>query len=114
MKNIILINHPHIVTKEMISNRTSFAHLVLDPSWFRDDIGSSGKGIPNILSKETADQLEGIGRTFCFQIYRRRFQTLSEVESDTDSESDSEDTYSLHDSSSDIDSSDEESDWSNI
>ena len=85
MINIILINHPGIVTKEMISTRTSFAHLVLDPSWFRDDIGSIGKGLPNILSKETTDQLEGIGRTFCFQIYRRRFQTLSEVESDTDS-----------------------------
>ena len=92
-------------------DRTAFVFLVIDPSWFRIDIGASNKGLPNILTQETADQLEAIGRTFCYQIYRRRFEILSEV--DTDSDTDTDDSYSLHDST-DSSSSEDTSDWSDI
>ena len=85
-------------------NRTALSYLVIDPSWFRMDIGSDGKGLPHILTKETADMLETIGRTYCHQIYRRRFDILSEIDSDSETDTD-EENYSLHDSTSDINSS---------
>ena len=99
MANLILAKHPNIISKNMITGRTAFAFLVMDPSWFREDIGSIGKGLPNIFTKETADKLEKIGRTFCYQIYRRRFQILSELDTDCDSETDDDVNYSLNDSS---------------
>ena len=108
---IIISNHGNIITEEMIQTRTTIAHLIIDPSWFRIDIGSPNKGLPNILTKDTADQLEAIGRTFCYQIYRRRFEILSEIE--TDSETDTDDSYSLHDST-DSSSNEDSSEWSSI
>ena len=85
--------------------------LILDPTWFRADIGSPGKGLPNILEKTTTDELERIGRTFCYQVYKRRFSLLSDNKDDSDSETDTdEDAYSLHDTS-DYDSSEDESEY---
>ena len=49
------------------------------------------------FSKDTADQLEQIGRTFCYQLYRRRFEILSEEDESGDSEDDSNETFSIHD-----------------
>ena len=77
--------------------RKTLEHLILDPSWFRFDIGSPGKGLPNILEKSTSDDLEKIGRIFCYQVYKRRLSILTETEA-TDSETDTDDdSYSLHD-----------------
>ena len=102
MTKIITSKHPNQISGAMVRQRNAMAHLILDPSWFRYDIGSEGKGLPCIMTKETADQLEHIGRTFCFQLYKRRFETYSkkEDEEDTDSEDD-EDDFSLHDTTED-------------
>ena len=108
LMDIIIPKYGNRITKEMIVDRTAFTHLVVDPSWFRKDIGADNKGLPNIFTKETADQLEAVGRTFCYQIYRRRFDILSEV--DTDSDTDTDDSYSLQDSTDS--SSEDSSDWS--
>ena len=108
LMDIIIPKHGNRITKETIVDRTAFTHLVVDPSWFRKDIGADNKGLPNIFTKETADQLEAVGRTFCYQIYRRRFDILSEVDTDSDTETD--DSYSLHDSTDS--SSEDSSDWS--
>ena len=78
--------------------------LILDPSWFRSDIGSPGHGLPNIMRKETTDELEKIGQVFCYQVYKRRFSILS-VEED-DSETDEESNYTLHDTTEDSESED--------
>ena len=86
------------------------AQMMLDPSWFRSDIGSSTRGFPNILTENTANNLEVIGRKFCFQIYRRRFDVLSEEENGSDDETDCSDEYSLCDTSSSS-SSESDSDW---
>ena len=79
-------------------------YLILDPSWFRSDIGSSGHGLPNIMTKQTTDQLEKIGQVFSYQLYKRRFSILSEEEED--SETDEESTYTLHDTTKDSESDD--------
>ena len=90
--------------------RNAMAHLILDPSWFRSDLGSEGKGLPPIMNKETTDCLENIGRTFCYQLYRRRFELYS-ADNDSDSESEEdEDGYSLHDTTECSSSSDSDSD----
>ena len=75
---ISLINksHPNI-SAEMIKSRIVLAHLILDPTWYRTDIGSSSKIMPNILNVNEANKLEIIGRTFCFQVYKKRFNILS-------------------------------------
>ena len=96
--------HPWVIPVESIRSRTAMAHLILDPSWFRRDIGSSGRGLPNIMSKETTDKLESIGRTFCYQLYKRRFSILSEE--DEESETDDSSSYSLHDTSEESGSED--------
>ena len=82
----------------MITHPNALAHLILDQGWFRKDIGSPNKGLPNIMSKETTDKLETIGRTFCYQVYKRRFELLSHINDDTDSETDCDESYSVHDS----------------
>ena len=105
MVDIILNAHPWIITEKMIKHPNALAHLILDPTWFRQDIGSLGKGLPNIMTKSTTDMLEIIGRTFCFQVYKRRFDIMSNTANSSDSETDCEDTYSLHDTSTDSDSS---------
>ena len=96
MVDIILSTHPWIITKNMIIHPNALSHLIMDPSWFRKDIGSPNKGLPNIMTKETTDKLEIIGRTFCYQVYKRRFELLANID-DTDSETDCDDSYSLHD-----------------
>ena len=58
------------------------------------------------MSKEDADALEKMSRTFCYQIYRRRFSILSEFVEDDESETDDDDIFSLHDTTEeDYDSS---------
>ena len=104
MVTVILDVHPWIITEKMIRHPYALGHLMLDPSWFREDIGSPGKGLPNIMSKSTKDELETIGRTYCFQVYKIRFEMLSQSE-DSDSETDSDDSFSLHDTSSSNDDS---------
>ena len=99
--DIIAINHKKIMLSTVL-NRTVLAHLILDPSWYRNDIGSSTKGMPNILNVETANKIEVIGRTFCFQVYKKRFNILTDIENDSDSETSCEDSYSIHDTSSEI------------
>ena len=99
--------HPWVMTEKMITHPNALGHLMLDPTWFRSDIGSPGKGLPNIMANETTDELEIIGRTYCFQIYKRRHEALSLIDDDSDSETDCDDTYSLHDTTSD-ESTDEE------
>ena len=106
---LILKVHPWVITEQMITHPNALAHLMLDPTWFRTDIGSPEKGLPNIMSKTTTDELEIIGRTYCFQVYKRRQETLSITDFDSDSETDCDDEYSLHDTSSD-ESTDEETD----
>ena len=104
MTHLIITNYKNIITEDMIHHPDTL--FLLDPSWFRQDIGSHGHGLPNILSEDDANSLECFGRTFCFQIYKRRFGILSEE--DTDSETDTDqDNYSLHDTT-DTDSSNTE------
>ena len=76
------------------------ANLILDPTWYRRDIGSNNRGLPNIMTPDDTNNLEKMTRTFCYQIYRRRFSLLSDVE-DNESETDDDDMYSLHDTSDD-------------
>ena len=109
MVTVILDAHPWIITEAMITHPYALGHLMLDPSWFRGDIGSPGKGLPNIMSKSTTDELEIIGRTYCFQVYKRRFEILSQNDGN-DSETDCDDSFSLHDTSSDDSDSDSEDD----
>ena len=112
MVETIIHAHPWIISENTIRKRKVLLLLILDPSWFRWDIGSSSKGLPNILTKTTADQLELIGRVLCFQIYKRRYATLSEEEnSDTDTDVDS--MYSLHDTTEDSET-DESIDFDNV
>ena len=95
----------------MIVESSTLECLILDPTWYRSDVGSPGRGLPNILEKRTTDELERIGRTFCYQVYKRRFSLLSEKKDDSDSETDTdEDEYSLHDTTED-DSSEAESEY---
>ena len=101
MTELILSKHNNQITEKMIHERIASTHLILDPSWFRMDIGSTGKGLPTAFSKDTADQLEKLGRTFCYQLYRRRFEILSEEDESEDSDEDCNDTYSIHDTSED-------------
>ena len=99
MTELIISKHRNFISKEMIIQRNAMAHLILDPSWFRVDVGSTGKGLPCILNKDTADQLECMGRTFCYQLYRRRLELHSQVDTDSDTDTDEDDKYSLHDTS---------------
>lgn len=47
---ITLINGNHLeITETQIRDRTALCYLILDPSWFRSDIGSPGFSVPNIL-----------------------------------------------------------------
>ena len=97
---VIKSQYPKIQT-ETIQNRTVVAHLILDPTWYRNDIGSSTKIMPNILSIHESNKIEIIGRAFCFQVYKRRFAKLSVIDSiDSEDETDCSDSYSLHDTSS--------------
>ena len=110
MVKLITSKYPDKISGEMVRQRNAMAHLILDPSWFRSDVGSEGKGLPCILKKETTDHLEKIGRTFCFQLYKRRFELYSiDNDSDSDSEED-EDGFSLHDTTEGSSSSDSNSD----
>ena len=59
--------------------------------------------MPNIFSIEEAQQIETIGRTYCFQVYRQRFNMLSETENSSDTETSCDDSLSLHDTSSNND-----------
>ena len=108
----IVVNYPP-TRKEDVVDRTVMAHMMLDASWFRADVGSSSKGFPNILTESTANNTEVIGRKLCFQIYRRRFDILSEEDNESDDETDCSDVYSLRDtsSSSSSSSSESENDW---
>ena len=99
---LINLHHPEILLSTM-TNRIVLLHLILDPTWYRIDIGSRTKIMPNILSIEEAQQIESIGRTFCFQVYRQRFNILSEIENSSDTETSCDDSFSLHDTSSDND-----------
>ena len=108
MIETILLHHPWIITEQMIMKRQTLLLLLLDPSWFRKDIGSPTKGLPNIMEKSTTDDLERMGRTLCYQIYRRRFSILNENNDDSETDTD-EEAYSLHDTSED-DNSDESDD----
>ena len=107
MVTVILNVHPWIITETMVKHPYALGHLILDPTWYREDIGSPGKGLPNIMSKKTTDELETIGRTYCFQVYKRRFEILSQKEGD-ESETDCDDSYSIHDTSSDDSYSEDE------
>ena len=101
---IITDAHPWIITEHQIRDRTALCFLMIDPSWFRADIGSLGKGLPNIMKKEVTNEIEVIGRIYCYQIYRRRFSILS-YNDDSDSETEDEDKFSLHDTSDESDTS---------
>ena len=97
---VIQSTHPDI-PKEIITNRTVFTHLILDPTWYQTIIGSTSKIMPNILSEEETTAIEVIGRTFCFKIYKRRFAFLSETDCGYDSSDGTtscSEVYSLHDS----------------
>ena len=96
MTQLILTNYKNFITEDMIHHPDTLFFLLLDPSWFRKDLGSPGHGLPNILSEEDANMLECFGRTFCFQLYKRRFGILSEENTDSETEDDQDD-YSLHD-----------------
>ena len=61
MAKIVLENHPWVIYKNVIRKRSVLIYKRLDPSWFRWDIGSPNKGLPNIMTKHTANQLEKIG-----------------------------------------------------
>ena len=46
-----IINQFHpTVPEAVIMDRTVLVHLILDPSWYRVDIGCTTKGMPNILA----------------------------------------------------------------
>ena len=90
MVSTITTAHPWVITVQQIKTRTAMAYLILDPSWFRRDIGSPGRGLPNIMTQETTDKLESIGRTFCYQLYKRRFSISSEVEERSETEGSSD------------------------
>ena len=99
-RNITLLSS---ITEGKILQRKVLIHLILDPSSLRRDIGSPDKGLPNILEKPTADLLESIGRTYCYQIYRRRLSLLSD-ESKDGSETETDSEYTLHDTSDEVSS----------
>ena len=106
MINILISHHPWVITERKIRKRISLIHLILDPSWYRSDIGSATKGLPNILTPETANKIETIGRVFCFKIYKRRFAILSEEEEGSDAETEADSNYSLHDTTEASDTDD--------
>ena len=56
------------------------------------------------MTKETTDQLECLGRTFCFQLYKRRFELYAKDDSDSETEDEGDD-LSLHDTSTEGSSS---------
>ena len=68
MLKSILLHHIWIITEQMTLQRQTLQLLLLDLSWFRKDIGSSTKGLPNIIEKSTADDLERMWRTL-YQIF---------------------------------------------
>ena len=95
----------------MLTERPVILHLILDPSLYRKDIGSKYRGLPNVFNEMDANEIEKMGRTFCYQLYRRRFQILSEENEEEDSDTDiDQDNYSLHDTT-DTSSSDSDYDW---
>ena len=105
---VLLITEKYpVISEEMIrKSRLVQACLILDPTWYRRDIGSGNRGLPNIISQKDADALEKMSRTFCYQIYRRRFSFLSKFDDDDESETDDDDIFSLHDTTEeDYDSS---------
>ena len=65
---IITEAYPSIISEDDIKSRYALGHLILDPSWFRSDIGSPGKGLPTIMSKHICDELDNISRIYCYQI----------------------------------------------
>ena len=101
MITLINGNHPEI-TEIQIRDRTALCYLILDPSWFRSDIGSPGFSVPNILSIQEANLLEHYGRKFCFQIYKRRTEILLNEDTNYESETEDEDIYSLHDTTDSV------------
>ena len=101
---ILTTANPWVISEAKIRNRWALANLMLDPSWFRKDIGSPNRGLPNIMTKETTDELEKVSRIYCYQIYRRRFAILSESYESED-ETDDSDEYSLHDTTEESDES---------
>ena len=109
MTALILSNHSNIISEDMIHHPDTLLLLILDPSWFTHSMGSDGHGLPNVFSEETANTLECFGRTFCFQLYKRRFSILSEEDSDSETEVD-EDAYSIHDTTETDSSSSSDSD----
>ena len=100
MVSLITQKYPFISEEMIRQNRLVLANLFLDPTWYRRDIGSNNRGLPNVMTLDDTNDLEKMSRTFCYQIYRRRFSLLSEVE-DNESETDDDDMYSLHDTSDD-------------
>ena len=92
MVSLITLNQPDI-SENLIRQRTALGFLILDPSWFRLDIGCVGHILPNILTKVEADLLENYGRKFCYQLYKRRLDFL--MEDDDDTETETEDDYTL-------------------
>ena len=105
----VLVTNLHIelrASRQLIRKRNSLIHLILDPSWYRSDIGSDTKGFPNILTEETANKLEKLGRVFCYKIYKRRFSILSEEEEGSDDETEVDSNYSLHDTTEASDTDD--------
>ena len=101
--------HPEI-TENLIRNRTVMAYLILDPSWYNIFIGSPEKILPNILNTKETNIIETIGRAYCFRIYKRRFDNLSCLTTDDD-ETTTDSNYSIHDTETDISSSDSDSEW---
>ena len=88
MTSLILSSYSNIITEDMIHHLDTLLLLILDPSWFRYDIGSDGHGLPNIFSENIANTLECFGRTFYFQLYKRRFSILSSEDSDSEADED--------------------------
>ena len=66
MIKLITENHPEI-PETQIWDRTTLGYLILDPSWFRSDIGFSQFTLSNVLSIDEANILEHYGRKFCYQ-----------------------------------------------
>ena len=96
--------HPQI-SENLILNRTVIAKLILDPTWYRKDIGLQNKDFPHILAVKESNEIEVIGRAYCYKIYKRRFEILSDSMDGSDSETETDASYSIHDTeeSSDTD-----------
>ena len=39
-------------------NRLVLANLILDPTWYRRDIGSNNRGLPNVMTLDDTNDLE--------------------------------------------------------